>query len=244
MKGSVFLSGIENNPVIGVLPQWDDEKKQIWMRPGYLDGVIQAGGCPVVLPLDDNDSLLNRYAEAFDGFLFTGGPDIFPGYYNEETSDKCGEICERRDKMEEKLFKILHGMDKPIFGICRAIQVINVFLGGTLYQDIPSEYHTTVPHEQPPPYNKPSHRADIVKNSPLEKLLHADSIWINSFHHQAIKSLSPGLEIMAKSEDGIIEAVYMPGRKYLWAVQWHPEMGLDEGYNTFLFSSFVGACIK
>jgi putative glutamine amidotransferase len=233
---------MNNSPLIGVIPQWDEEKKQTWMRPGYLTGIIQAGGCPAVLPLCGGEGLLNNYAEKFDGFLFTGGPDISPRYYNEEISENCGDICERRDEMESRLFNILLGTDKPVFGICRAIQAINVFLGGSLYQDIPSEYKTSVRHDQSPPYDKPSHRVDITPGSPLHELLKTDSIRTNSFHHQAIKKLAPGLEIMAISEDGIVEAVYMPGGRYLWAVQWHPEMGLDESYNTALFSSFVEAC--
>ena len=221
---------------------WDEEKNSYWMLPGYLDGIMQAGGCPVILPLSDDEQLISQLAVQLDGFLFTGGPDVAPSLYNEKMSENCGRPFEPRDAMESKLFKILLDLDKPVLGICRGIQLFNAMLGGNLYQDIPAEYSRSVLHAQAPPYDLPAHRVNISNGTPLEELLKTDSIRVNSYHHQAIKDLSSELKAMAASEDGLVEAAYMPGKKYIWAVQWHPEFSLNEGSSRELFNSFVGAC--
>ena len=236
------MNGMVKKTIIGVIPLWDEDKSSFWMLPGYLNGIMEAGGCPITLPLSDDYELIYQLAMQFDGFLFTGGQDISPSLYNEKKSDKCGHQCEPRDVMESKLFKILLDLDKPALGICRGIQLFNALLGGNLYQDIPTEYSCSFLHEQASPYDIPSHCVDISKDTPFGKLLEADSLRVNSYHHQAIKNLSSELTVMATSEDGLVEAVYMPGKKYIWAVQWHPEFTLKESSTRKLFSSFVEAC--
>lgn len=231
-------------PIIGVIPLWDEKKDSIWMLPGYLTAVMQAGGCPVILPFSNDDDLINQFAVKFDGFLFTGGHDVSPALYNEKKSKHCGFVYELRDKMESKLFYTLMNMDKPIFGICRGIQLFNVLLGGSLYQDLPTEYSQSVSHEQKPPYDEPAHCVDIAQNTPLEDLLKVNSLQVNSYHHQAIKSLSSKLAVMATSEDGLVEAVYMPEKRFVWAVQWHPELSLNENSSKALLSAFVKACTQ
>ena len=228
-------------PLIGVLPLWDAEKGHYWMFPGYLDAVMQAGGCPAVLPLCGEGDMTGLYAAAFDGFLFTGGPDVAPSLYNETPSEKCGVPVPLRDTMENGLIQTLIGLDKPVLGICRGIQLINAALGGSLYQDIPGEYPTAVNHWQEPPYSEPVHRVHPVPDTPLAALLRKDTIDVNSHHHQAVKRLSPRLSVMALSEDGLIEAAYMPNRRFVWAVQWHPEHTLWDENSRALFKAFTMA---
>ena len=132
--------------------------------------------------------------------------------------------------------------NKPILGICRGIQFINAMLGGTLYQDLPTQIVSNVEHHQSPPYDEPIHSVRIIENTPLHLLLEKNVIYVNSYHHQGIKKLSKELRAMAYSSDGIIEAVYAPGKKYVWAVQWHPEFIFSkDSNNKKLFQSFANA---
>jgi putative glutamine amidotransferase len=233
-----------NKPLIGLVPLWDKEKDRLWMRPGYMDGIEQAGGLPVMLPLTTDKALLEQISRTVDGLLFTGGVDVCPSLYGEETMDVCGEIFTRRDEMETVLFPFWMELDKPAFGICRGIQLFNVMLGGTLYQDIGAQFKGVPPlrHQQEKPYDKPSHKVTITPGSPLHALLGADEVAVNSCHHQGIKDLSGELACMAVAEDGLMEAVFMPGKKFVWAVQWHPEYNLNGEISPKLFSAFVNAC--
>ncbi|MGN0692334.1 MAG: gamma-glutamyl-gamma-aminobutyrate hydrolase family protein, partial [Oscillospiraceae bacterium] len=126
---------------------------------------------------------------------------------------------------------------------CRGIQFINAALGGTLWQDIPSQKPSQTEHHQSPPYDVPIHNVTISEGTPLFELLGQSEIRVNSYHHQAVKKLSPKLLPMAYSEDGLIEGVYSPDKKYIMAVQWHPELSYLKDKNSMLiFKSFIEAC--
>jgi putative glutamine amidotransferase len=146
--------------------------------------------------------------------------------------------------MERALFSIaVLERNKPALGICRGIQIFNVLLGGTLHQDIPDRLpRSSLTHRQKPPYDRPVHRVSIEPGSPLHELLAVDSLAVNSSHHQGIAELSPRLGPMARSEDGLVEAVYMKDKSFVWAVQWHPEMALAEEGSKKIFRAFVDAC--
>ena len=130
--------------------------------------------------------------------------------------------------------------DKPILGICRGIQFINAILGGTLYQDITKQHPSSIEHHQVPPYDIPVHEVDVVENSPLQKCLGISRLSVNSYHHQAVKRIAPELSVMAVSTDGIIEALYRPNSRFLWAVQWHPEFSYKTDTNSRkIFKAFI-----
>ena len=230
-------------PIIGVMPLYDDEKESLWMLPGYMDGIAEAGGIPVMLPLTTDEEIIKQLMDTCDGLLFTGGHDVSPGIYNEKLHNDTVLSCERRDKMEMISLDIAVHNDIPILGICRGIQFINAALGGTLYQDLPSERPSDIEHHQTPPYNVPVHDVQIVKDSPLYDLIQNDILAVNSYHHQAIKKLSPKLAAMAFSQDGLIEAIYKPDNKFLWALQWHPEFSYKTDKNSkMIFELFVSNC--
>ncbi|WP_425805311.1 gamma-glutamyl-gamma-aminobutyrate hydrolase family protein [Desulfitobacterium sp. Sab5] len=212
-------------PLIGIVPLYDDDKESYWMLPGYMKGIEEAGGIPVMLPLTTHIEVIEQLAHTFDGFLMTGGHDVDPQLYGENPQEFCGNICKERDHMEEILLNKALQFDKPVLGICRGIQLVNVLLGGTLYQDIPSQFETDTPinHAQKPPYDIPIHRINIEKGTPFYNILKSESIMVNSYHHQGIKKLSPQLRCAAKAVDDLIEAVYMPEKSFVVAVQWHPE---------------------
>ena len=231
-------------PVIGVMPLWDETKKSIWMLPEYLGGIIQAGGVPMIFPLSDHEEELKILSDMCDGFLFTGGQDVSPEIYNEKPLGKSVSCCRIRDRMETIILKEAMKNDKPLLGICRGIQLINAELGGTLYQDIPTQYPSSTEHHQRAPYDVPVHTVNIVKDSPLYSVLKTECLPVNSYHHQAVKAVAPDLEVMAISEDGLTEALYRPKSRFLWAVQWHPEFSYKKDVNSSrIFKAFVDAAL-
>ena len=218
---------MERNPIIGVTPLWDAERKSVWMLPDYLDGIKAAGGLPVILPLKMAEEDADRIVETCDGFLFTGGQDV--------------GSCPERDKLETLLLSKALQSEKAILGICRGLQFINVFLGGTLWQDLPSQHPSEIVHRQGKPYNAPTHK--VVLNGDLRTLLGKDNIEVNTLHHQAIKDLGEGLTLMAVAPDDIIEAARMEGKRFVWGVQWHPEYMFKTDPNGLaIFSCFIRHC--
>lgn len=228
---------------IGVIPLFDYKRDSYWMIPGYLDGIRSAGGFPVVLPLINDSSGIEKAMELCDGFLFTGGQDVEPKVYNEEKTELCGETSPERDEMEKLVLEEAMKRNKPVLGICRGIQFINACLGGTLWQDIPSQFSDKLKHCQKPPYDQPVHDVQIIENSPLHDLLKKEKISVNSYHHQGVRELSPQLKAMATASDGLTEAVYAPGNSFLWAVQWHPEFSFRKDENSrLIFKAFIDHC--
>ena len=212
------------SPIIGVTPLWDAERKSVWMLPDYLDGIKAAGGVPVVLPIELSEKDADQIVETCDGFLFTGGQDV--------------SSCPERDKLETLLLKKALQVDMPILGICRGLQFINVFLGGTLWQDLPSQHPSDIVHRQGKPYDVPTHK--VMLEGDLKTLLGKDILDVNTLHHQAIKDLGNDLIPMAVAPDGLIEAIRMTNKRFVWAVQWHPEyMFKTDPDSLAIFSRFV-----
>ena len=237
---------MKTKPIIGILAEVEEGEiaNRVWGN--YIRAIEQAGGVPILLPYVMQDDVLNRFVELCSGFLFTGGVDVEPRHYGEETKSTCGSIQYRRDELELRIFPKVFATPKPIMAICRGIQLVNIALGGTLYQDIPTEVKTTMIHQQAQPKTEPSHSVNVTKNTPLHALVGGKTCLVaNSFHHQAIKTLGKGLTVMATADDGIVEAVYLEGERYLRAYQWHPERLIDiDGDNRLLFTDFIKACQK
>ncbi|MFC6332362.1 gamma-glutamyl-gamma-aminobutyrate hydrolase family protein [Paenibacillus septentrionalis] len=229
-------------PLIGISPLYDEHKESYWMLPGYMKAIEEAGGIPLMLPLTNDSSVLEQLITTIDGLLFTGGHDIHPALYGQQPVEECGTVITERDEMEKRLFQLAHAVDLPMFGICRGIQLFNALLGGTLYQDIPTQYETRLNHQQRPPYHQPCHEVMIERRSSLYRLLGTSMLNVNSYHHQAIHELAPGCQVMARASDGVVEAIEHPAYRFLKAVQWHPEFSheTDEASKA-LFRSFVEA---
>ena len=229
-------------PIVGVMPLWAEERDSVWMLPGYLDGIRQAGGLPVVFPFTSDEQGLEQLVNMCDGFLLTGGQDVCPELYHEVPLEGLVITCPKRDIMEGIVLRKAIEKDKPVLGICRGIQFINVFLGGTLYQDIPTQHPSEIKHRQAPPYDQPIHEVTVERGSPLHECLDVDRLPVNSCHHQAVRKLAPALEATAFSLDGLIEAAYMPGKKFVWAVQWHPEFAYKtDKYSRKILRAFIEA---
>lgn len=228
--------------LIGVTPLLDRGRDSYWMLPGYFLALEEAGAVPVMLPLTDDTEALTRLSGTLDGFLIAGGQDVSPSVYGEETRPVCKEVCPERDAMETALLRLLWEADKPVFGICRGLQILNAHLGGTLFQDLDAEHPSDVNHRMAAPYDRAEHPVALIKDAPLSPLLGSETIGVNSCHHQAIRTLAPCLRPMAVAPDGLVEAVYAPGKRFVWAVQWHPEFFFRRDENSRrLFSAFVSA---
>lgn len=210
-------------PVIGFSMSFDDTGRALMTRRNYVAMIRAAGGEPVLLPTGDEDAAA-RLIGMCDGLLLTGGDDVNPERYGEQALECCGNITPERDLFERALVMAALERDLPVFGICRGIQSLNVILGGSLYQDLATQVSPECTlHRQSAPFDVPAHEVNIVEGSPLHALLGTARISVNSMHHQAIKRLAPELEAMAYAPQGFVEAVRMPGRRYVRAVQWHPE---------------------
>jgi putative glutamine amidotransferase len=176
-----------------------------------------------VLTPAHSKSAIRSILAACAGLVLSGGEDVDPARYGEKPSPALGTIMPERDEMEYRALEAAFEMDLPVFAICRGVQVLNVYMGGTLYQDLASEQPTDVLHEQVTPWSSKSHHVRIESDSLLCRIVQADSIHINSFHHQAIKKVAPGLRVTARAEDGLIEAVESETHDWIVGVQWHPE---------------------
>lgn len=212
-----------NKPIIGVLPLADVKTGYAWMKPNYISAITAAGGTPLILPLTEDALLLDELTAACDGFLLTGGYDIDPHFYGQERLDICGDITPGLDRMEAALLPRILAADKPMLGICRGLQFLNVALVGTLWQDLPAQHPGGIGHSMDAPYDRFVHRMIQPEDSPLLRIIPDREFHVNSAHHQGICRLGEGLFPAACSEDGLIEAVCLPGKRFVYAVQWHPE---------------------
>lgn len=203
----------------------------------YMEGVARAGGLPLMLPLTDADT--EQMLDVCDGVLLTGGQDVSPAVYGEAASPACGECCPERDRMEMPLLLEALKQNKAVLGICRGLQFINAALGGTLYQDLPAQRPSDCNHHMAAPYDREAHRVVLEPEMPLADLMQTTEIGVNSCHHQGINALAPGLSVMASAPDGLIEAVCMPEKRFVWAVQWHPEFWPEDETSRRIFAAFV-----
>ncbi len=197
----------------------------------YLDAVWRADGVGVMLPYTDDGEKALDYAALFDGFLFSGGVDIDPTLYGEEKCFDGVQIDRARDAFERRLFAAVYPTGKPILGICRGLQAINVFLGGTLYQHLED-------HMQSVPGDVCEQKITVEKGSMLHRICGKSAFCVNTFHHQAVKDVAPNLAVDARAHDGCIEALHDPTHPFLLALQFHPERALTSE-SSLIFEAFV-----
>lgn len=225
---------MNKKPLVAVIPSYSKDRK-VRLSHEYLEALLDCGAIPVTLPYTEDALRIRAYAEEFDGFLFSGGVDVDPVYYGEEKQFDSVEIDAERDRFELALLNALSQTEKPILGICRGIQLLNVAYGGSLVQ------HTDG-HDRNEPNFVPTHRVRVENGTKLSAILGECGIAVNSFHHQAVKSLAPALRIAAFADDGTIEGLEAPDRPFLIGVQWHPElMYATAPHARALFRAFVEA---
>lgn len=226
-------------PVIGMIPAYDPIHRQCFLRPQYAKAIQAAGGLAFILPLTEEDTIIDEITDLYDGFLFTGGADLSPELYGEEPLPCTRNCVVDREKMEFALIQSVLKKNKPLLGICRGMQFLNIYFHGTLYQDVLEQKAASHLHMQEKPFERLTHSVDLVEGSPLGRLLKKSTVQVNSMHHQAVKTLGPGLEVMAHSDDGLIEAIRHPGYSFVWGIQWHPEFLIDQQEHLKIFETFI-----
>ncbi len=239
-------------PIIGVTGSLREDSESTATRPlgaftradwDYVAGVVEAGGVPVVLP--PIAEVAEEMARRVDGLLLTGGSDLHPDYYGEEPHPELGETIPERDAFE--MAYVRHALEQgvPVFGICRGLQVLNVALGGTLYQDLPSQLENgSIAHRQQMPKWQWTHEVEVDPGSHVAKVMETTGLRVNSYHHQAIKDLAEPLAAVAHASDGVIEAVEARdlSKRWIVGVQWHAEAMRDAGpEHRNLFKAHVAA---
>ena len=210
----------------------------------YSRAIAACGGAPVIIPASIDRNTLSDIVSRLSGMLLSGGPDVNPKFYSEQPMPGLGEIDEPLDEMELVATRMALKADLPIFGICRGIQVLNVALGGTLYQDIATHVSGAICHQQRAAKGVTTHAIHVGKDSRLHRVIKRRNIWVNGKHHQALKDVADSLAVCAHAPDGVIEAVERPDGAFVMAVQWHPEANWQtDRHSRRLFQAFVAAAI-
>lgn len=240
------LIGISCSMGQAIYSMTQDNVPQLQHRLGdnYVKAVTEAGGVPVLLPNNLDVSTVEEIAAGLDGFLLSGGGDVDPVLFGQRATAQLGAVTPRRDDFELALTRyILNETDKPVLGICRGIQVMNVAMGGTLHIDLPSEgklCHSLTMY----PRNVRTHDVNVVPETRMEEIMGREGR-VNSFHHQAIHEVADCFAVSAVSgDDNVIEAVELPGDRFVVGVQWHPEELTEYPEAQKLFNRFVEAAAK
>ena len=237
-------AGTPEAPIIGVVPRYDFEWTGLAIGDDYLSGLLECGAVPIVLPATSDAEHIKRIVQVCDGFLIPGGQDIDPGRYGAARKPHTHRSATARDAMEQALVPAVIAAGKPLLGICRGMQSINVALGGTLHQDIQAGVSAdALQHVQGRPFDLPAHMVDVVEGTRLSSIVGAPRLGVNTIHHQSVADLGEGLVVSAISpDDGIVEGIELPGDAFVVGVQWHPEhMWRTRPHSKRLFRAFVEA---
>ncbi|HKA58277.1 MAG TPA: gamma-glutamyl-gamma-aminobutyrate hydrolase family protein [Gemmatimonadales bacterium] len=239
-------------PVIGITTQTleaiPDQLPRCWiMSQRYVNVLTAAGAIPWVIPLlEGNEAALRSIYERLDGLFLPGGVDIDPAEYGEPRTSLCGRVDPARDWAELLLVRWALADKKPVLAVCRGAQLVNVAVGGSLYQDVGTQHPDAIKHDHFPVAGRRrdelAHEVRLTPGSRLQQLLGVDSLAVNSMHHQGIARLAPGLVPVATSPDGLIEGVETSNGHFMIGVQWHPEDLVDvDPRMKRLFDAFIDA---
>ena len=240
MNRGAPLIGVSTSITVGAHPE------RSYVNSTYLHAVQLAGGVPVALPPQLSPASMRRLTADLDGLLLTGGGDVDPALFDEAPQATLYDVAPSRDTLESAVLHLALERGRPVLAVCRGLQVLNVALGGSLYQDVGTDPGTQIPHSQKEPRDQPTHKVKVTPGSRLAEILGADELEVNSMHHQAIRRLGRGLTAVAWAPDQLVEGAELddPAR-FVLGVQWHPEelVGHSEPARR-LFAALVAAARK
>lgn len=227
-------------PTVGIATRGRDKRERFSVGALYVDAVRRARGLPILLPPEE--PALETMLDRIDGLLLTGGGDVDPARYQGAMHERVYGVDASRDETEIALARAAVERSLPVLGICRGAQVLNVALGGTLFEHLPEGEGELLHRARG---KSVLHAVHLVSGSRLRTLLGKDEIVTHSYHHQAIRSVGRGLEVVAHAPDGVIEAVELSGHPFAVGVQWHPEMSAQtDPTQQRLFDAFVGEAAR
>jgi putative glutamine amidotransferase len=233
-------------PRVGVIISYGEERMFLERYGQVLES---AGALPAYLPYPARGATLDGYLEWTDGILATGGEDVHPEEYGEPPMPELGAVDRARDRFELALLRRAVERDRPLLAICRGAQALNVALGGTLYQDIMAQVPAALTHEPVPMWEAEGrlaaceHEVTVEEGSALAVTLGRTRVSVNSYHHQAIREPGPGVRVVGRAPDGVIEAIELPARRFVLGLQWHLELMLGEGAGAeAILARFVAEC--
>lgn len=216
-----------------------------YVNDDYIRSVIEAGGVPVILPFSGEDKVVREMMHHVNGIVLSGGHDLYPLNYGEEPLQGIGAVWPARDHFDFLLVEVAEQLGLPIMAICRGHQIVNVYHGGSLYQDLRYDKNCFIKHAQNQDPATPTHTLEVAADSRFAQIIGDTTFVTNSHHHQTIKKVGKGLRVTAKAKDGTIEALEGTGSNYLMCYQFHPEMmSVNDRKAKLLFEDFVKACGK
>jgi putative glutamine amidotransferase len=224
----------------GIRP--DGETSRVRLTAAYVTALENAGLVPLIVPPLSNADAASAVLDSVAGLVLTGGEDVDPARYGEKRHEKVRSVNPARDATEAALIKEAQERGTPVLAICRGIQILNVALGGTLVQDIPSQCETGIAHDDESARDTRTHEISVEPDSRIARAIGTDHCTVNSFHHQSVKRVAEGMRVTARSPDGIIEGLESTDDDWwVMAVQWHPEEMTDsaEPWDRGLFKAFA-----
>ena len=231
-------------PIIGISSSLNEHVLSVPID--YINAITKFGGVPIILPNLQEDAI-ESIVELLDGLLLTGGGDIDPTLFNEEPHQNLGTITPERDEFEIAIIQKMMKLNKPIFGICRGLQILNIAIGGDMYQDIYMQsQNKLLQHTQFAPRSHTSHFVHVIEGSKLGDIVQVEKFKVNSFHHQAVRKIPTDFKASAIASDGIIEAFESMNHKFVMGLQWHPECLLSKNdyASIAIFETFILSCEK
>jgi putative glutamine amidotransferase len=224
----------------GIRP--DGDTSRVRLTAAYVTALERAGLVPLIVPPLSSSEAASSVLDSVSGLVLTGGEDVDPARYGEQRHEKVRSVNVARDATEAALVEEARARGLPVLAICRGIQILNVALGGTLVQDIPSQCHTDIDHDEEGARNSRTHEVSIEPGSLIAGAVGTQHLSVNSFHHQSVKRVADGMKVTARSPDGVIEGIESTDEKWwVMGVQWHPEEMTDsaEPWDRGLFKAFA-----
>lgn len=213
-----------------------------YVNQDYPRSIEETGGIPVIIPFTENLDVARETVAKLDGLLLSGGHDVYPLHYGEEPLQGLGDVFPERDQFDFALIKAAEEKQIPIFCICRGLQILNVYRGGSLFQDLKYDQNCTIKHCQNQTPSLGTHTVEIDSKSKLASAIGCNTWITNSHHHQTVKNVGKGLQVVARAKDGTVEGLEDPAYPWLVACQFHPEMMSTNDENAKrLFTAFVNA---